>query len=234
MIHDEYYDKARQRGGRYATGLPERSVPGRLAPHRDALPCGRAPSAALTQSGHQSKIPARLAKHFSIIVLLFFLKTMAIAQESDHRYEVYFFLLDECRICQEMTPYINDIYDQYHDRIKFIGYFPNFSSKPEQIEAFKATYNIAFELKTDYFKKKSLQMGATVLPEAVLYDLHQEEIRYRGRINDLFYAPGKRRRHLSSHDLQSAIESALSGKTDTMQTTPAIGCFINFKEMNDE
>lgn len=223
------------RGGRYATGLPERSVSissrsfgttSRRSPFRST------PFAALT---HSHFIHRKVMRFIHKLILLFAIVIIcqmnAFAQKENQKLEVYFFLLDECRICQEMTPHINTIYDQYKDQISFIGYFPNFSSKPEQIDTFKSTYAIPFDLKTDYFKSKASKMGVTVLPEAVLYNTLEQRILYRGRINNLFYAPGKRRHHITAHDLKSAIERALNNSIDEPIITESIGCFINFNEM---
>lgn len=66
---------------------------------------------------------------------------------------------------------------------------------------------------------------ATVTPTAVLVD-HAGEIRYRGRVDNLYAALGKTRQQVTSHDLRDALEAVLSGRPVTNPETESIGCFI--------
>lgn len=144
---------------------------------------------------------------------------------------VYLFLLDECRICQEMAPEINRIYNDFHsNEIGFVGIFPNFSSKQAGIEVFKNKYKIKFAIKTDYFKKWSNRFNATILPEVILYNETKQVVVYRGLINDLYYAPSKRKHHVSNHYLRDALEAALLQKKPAVTKTEPVGCFINFND----
>lgn len=144
---------------------------------------------------------------------------------------VYLFLLDECRICQEMAPELNRIYqDCQGKQIGFLGVFPNFSSKKKGIEKFKSKYEIKFETKTDYFKKMTNRFNATVLPEVILYNETKKTVVYRGMINDLFYAPSKRRHHVNHHYLRDAIYASLLGRKPNISESIPIGCFINFND----
>ena len=145
---------------------------------------------------------------------------------------VYIFLLDECMISQFYTPQLNQYFDNYHDRkVGFIGYFPNFASKPGQIEAFGKTYHLAFPLKPDYYKDWTRKFGITVTPEVAVWDHREDRLIYRGRIDDSYVRVGKRKTHPQNEDLKNVIESWLEGKTPTDTiVTQAIGCFINFAD----
>jgi len=141
---------------------------------------------------------------------------------------VYYFLLDECRVCQEITPYINDIYSKYEHNFIFVGLFPNMSSKMENIEIFKRKFNIPFDLKADYFQEKAILFGATVMPEVIVFN-HTKQIKlYQGRINDLFYAPGKRKHFISKHNLEIALSSIRNQENNFEKETIPVGCLINF------
>jgi hypothetical protein len=50
--------------------------------------------------------------------------------------------------------------------------------------------------------------------------------KYRGRIDDRYFAPGKRRAEPASHDLRAALEAVLAGKPVPRAETEAIGCPI--------
>ena len=144
---------------------------------------------------------------------------------------VYFFLLDECRICQEMTPYINQIYDNYHQEFSFVGLFPNFSSTPEGIETFKSKYKVIMPLLSDHLKIFAHKLGATIMPEVVVYNHTKDKIVYKGKINDLYYAPGKRKHHIKDETLINVLTKITAGEKYNFQNTQAVGCFINYSEL---
>ena len=49
---------------------------------------------------------------------------------------------------------------------------------------------------------------------------------YRGRINDLYAAPGRRRPSATTRDLAAAIDEALEGRAPNPARTDAVGCVI--------
>jgi len=151
--------------------------------------------------------------------------------EPSSRYTVYFFLLDECKISNEYGPELNKYYEKFRsEEIKFVGIFPNFSSKKENIQHFKSKYNIEFELKTDYYKSLSQKLDAKILPEVFVYDNHHGNIVYRGRIDDRYVSIGKRRRVIRHHDLRDVLNNISTGNRITSYRTDAIGCLINFND----
>jgi len=157
--------------------------------------------------------------------------TLASAQEPlySDSITVNLFLLDECRICQYYGPIINQIHTEFaSDDILFKGYFPNFSSKKEQIAQFKEDYALPFELKTDYFKKKSKRFELEVLPTVVIYDERQKKILYQGRIDNRFYGVGKQRQVTTHNDLINALEAIVNQLPIEEKSTQPVGCFINF------
>lgn len=146
-------------------------------------------------------------------------------------YTVYFFLLDECKICKDYGPEFNDYFDQYaSDKIQFVGIFPNFSSKKENIKNFKDKYGVEFKLKTDYFKKLSNKLGANVLPEVFVYDHDNDVVVYRGRIDDRYVSIAKRKRVIKHYDLKEVLDNISLGKKIKSKRTEAIGCLINYND----
>ena len=67
--------------------------------------------------------------------------------------------------------------------------------------------------------------GVEVTPEAAVFSPAGAVV-YRGRINDLFAALGKKRAEPTTHDLRAALDAVVAGKAPPVATTPAIGCFI--------
>ncbi|MDF1694992.1 MAG: redoxin domain-containing protein [Saprospiraceae bacterium] len=143
---------------------------------------------------------------------------------------LYLFLLDDCPICIQYTPTLNELHAAYGEEIAFIGYFPNFSSKPEKIEEFKKQYGIQFPLFTDYYKSKAKLFNAQITPEVILYDHEQNQILYQGRIDNKFFKLGRRRNVVTEHDLKNAIENRLNDLPIEKKYVEAIGCYINYSD----
>ena len=145
---------------------------------------------------------------------------------------VNFFLLDECKITQNMTAEINRLYTEFNSSsCQFIAYWPNFSSKPPKIEAFKEKYQLQLPCKTDYYKTKAKKMQATIAPEVVVYDEKNKKILYRGRIDNSYAKIGQRRRVITERNLHMALTQISKQEQIGIPITQAIGCFINFKEL---
>jgi len=162
------------------------------------------------------------------ILIIFVTITRSFSSDS---ITVYLFLLDECRICQELAPEINAIHADFTNKnIGFIGLFPNFASKQVGIEKFKKKYSITLPTKTDYYKKVAQKFNAEILPTAVVYNETKQKIEYIGAINDLFYKPGKRKSQSAKHYLRDALSSVIKGTSPEITSTQPIGCFINFND----
>lgn len=173
---------------------------------------------------------------FMLIFLAYFLTSFPSIlpgnqPQVDTKYTVYFFLLDECKICREYGPELKKYSEKYqsHD-IDFVGVFPNFSSKKEQIQKYKSEFDLQFELKTDYFKKLSKRFGAKVLPEVFIYDHTLDTVIYSGRIDDRYVSIGQRQRVIKNYDLEKVLDSIVDNKELHVTRTEAIGCFINYND----
>lgn len=163
-----------------------------------------------------------------VLCLLFFRHANATPNDS---ITIYIFLLDECRISQEVAPEINKLYDEASQiGMGFIGLFPNHASTQEGIQHFVKKYRLHFPVKEDYQKEFAKKLGATIMPEVVVYNETQKQILYKGLINNLYYAPGKRRHRITEHYLKDVIFALHQGLTPRISQTEAIGCFINFSE----
>ncbi|MFT4535237.1 MAG: peroxiredoxin [Saprospiraceae bacterium] len=173
-----------------------------------------------------------------IVILLFFALQMGTSQSRDVNKKqsstdsltLYLFLLDDCPICLNYTTLLNDLYTEYGSRISFLGYFPNFSSKPKKIDFFKKTYGIEFPLQTDYHKAQAKKWNAVVTPEVILYNNTTKKIIYQGRIDNKFVRLGKRRNIVTEHELINAIEQTLDSKEVLTPYAEPIGCFINYND----
>ena len=145
---------------------------------------------------------------------------------------VYVFLHDDCLISQFYTLELTRLYEKYHtQKVGFVGYFPNATSTPEQIDAFATSYKITFPLLPDYTKELTRKLGITVTPEVAVWDHRSDQMIYRGRIDDSYVRVGKRKTHPQNRDLEDIINSWLLNQSKgTLVQTQAIGCFISFTD----
>lgn len=159
--------------------------------------------------------------------------TLLMAAQADGKdsISVIFFLLDDCVICRDYAPQVNALYDTYGEEMTFVGYFPNFSSKTEKIDAYRNTFGVQFDLKTDYFKTQALKYGAEILPEVVVYNHSADSTIYQGRIDNTFERIGRRRKVTTKHELKEVLK-ALHNKTPYTgpQKTSPVGCYINYTD----
>ncbi len=168
---------------------------------------------------------------FFILALLCFSGGLK-AQKYSNNISVNFFLLDECKISINMTAEMKTIFESYtSEQFSFKAYFPNLASNEESIVSFKEDYQLPFECVSDYQKIRSKLLGATVAPEVVVYDEVKKEILYRGRIDNSYFEVGNRRRVITKRDLHEALSAILTDQAIIQKETEAIGCFINYKEV---
>ena len=147
---------------------------------------------------------------------------------------VYIFLHETCVISQFYTLPLRSLHETYaNDSLQFVGIFPSFSSKKQQIAAFKKKYQLQFRLKTDYYKTKTKLLGATVTPEVVIYNEDQQTILYKGRIDDTYFRIGKKRRVTTTSELQDALTAIVNNEPILVKETEAIGCFINQRALGN-
>jgi peroxiredoxin len=166
-----------------------------------------------------------------LIFIVFWLFVLSAHSQSRDSFTVYVFLLDECRICQEISPELRKIADITRDQnIGMTGFFPNHATTEEGLKKFIKKYKINFQVKTDHDKKMAEKFSAAVLPEVVVWNETRQQVFYRGAVNNLFFAPGKRRHHISQNYLKDAIFAIQKGIKPEISVTEPVGCLINYSE----
>ncbi|MEL6672075.1 MAG: hypothetical protein AAFR61_07775 [Bacteroidota bacterium] len=146
---------------------------------------------------------------------------------------VYVFLHESCVISQYYTLPLRRLHNKYADEnLRFIGLFPNASSQPQKMQAFKAAYKLPFDLQTDHDHARKEAFGATVTPEVVVFNESQGKILYQGRIDDSYARVGKRRRVSTTSELADVLHALAKNKPIEVANTQPIGCFISKKNPN--
>jgi len=138
---------------------------------------------------------------------------------------VILFLAPLCPICQNMTHEMRLLEKEFAGApVEFVGVFPNPSTSPEQIAEFGETYGLTMRLVADTGDWAG-RLAARWTPEAFVLD-QQDSVVYRGRLNDRYFAPGKRRPRTRNRDLRTALKDVLEGRPVSTPVTDAVGCPI--------
>lgn len=143
---------------------------------------------------------------------------------------VYVFLSESCPICQSYTLTLKKLYTKYSNKnVKFIGVFPNYYADSDSVNTFKKKYSIPFDLILDKNGALTKRFGAKITPE-VFVENATHDVLYSGRIDDSFYALGKRRNVITSNDLDNVLDEITTHKNIKTSKTQAVGCIINLSE----
>ena len=140
-------------------------------------------------------------------------------------WRILIFLAPLCPICQNMTFDLRQLEQDYSDRsVEFVGVFPNASTTPAQIASFKETYGLSMNMIQDTAGWAET-LGAKWTPEVFVLD-QRDSVVYQGRINDRYFAPGKRKPKTKRRDLDAALRDCLAGRPVADPVTDAVGCPI--------
>lgn len=140
-------------------------------------------------------------------------------------YRVLIFLAPLCPICQDMTYDLRTLELEFADApVAFVGLFPNPSTRAEQIAEFDAVYGLSMSLQPDT-SGWAERLGALWTPEVFVLDA-RDSVVYRGRINDRYFAPGRRKNRTRRRDLHEALSELMAGVPVSVPRTDAVGCPI--------
>lgn len=146
---------------------------------------------------------------------------------------VAFFVATDCPVSNAYAPEIQRVCREYSGRgvacsliYEDIDSAPHNATLLQQVRAhldeFKYT---AVPAALDADRAAAGAVKASITPTAVVVD-RGGDIRYRGRIDNLYAALGKTRQQVTSHDLRDALDAVLAGRPVPHPDTEPIGCFI--------
>lgn len=139
-------------------------------------------------------------------------------------------LAADCPISQKYIPSLNALRKRFTEQDLHIqAIFPGHVKKSAR-KKFTREYNLTFPLETDKNFLCVNRLGATVSPEVFVFDT-ERIIRYRGAIDNWFYELGGYRKAATENYLADAITSLLAGKLPAMDSTTALGCYIQLPDV---
>jgi redoxin len=153
-------------------------------------------------------------------------KPFDLRKSSEGRVRVAVFTRSDCPVSNQLAPEIRMMFEILHPQgVDIYLVYVDPSEKPEKIREHLRQYEYPCAGLRDPEHTLVAQTGATVTPEAVVFD-SDWRIVYRGRINNEYLEIGKSRTASVRHDLQDAIEATLAGQPVAEPITRAVGCYI--------
>ena len=140
---------------------------------------------------------------------------------------VLFFITSDCPISNSYAPEIQRICSEYGPKqvsCDLVYVDPDLTTAAVKKHVQDFGY-AAVSAILDSSQKLVKAAGATITPEAAVIG-PSGQVLYRGRIDNVYAALGKRRPEATEHDLRKALDEVLSGKPVSTPQTQAIGCYI--------
>jgi hypothetical protein len=142
------------------------------------------------------------------------------------RASVLIFTTTDCPIANAMLPEITRIEQEFSKQgVAFTLVQVDPDTNAAAVREHDKSYGISIPSVLDPKHELVRRYKATRTPEAFVI-MPDGSIAYHGRINDLYHAPGQRRRAPAINDLRDALASVVSGKPVGKSYQPAIGCVI--------
>jgi thiol-disulfide isomerase/thioredoxin len=143
-----------------------------------------------------------------------------------NRVVIFLFISTDCPISNAYAPEVNRIAAQYGRRgvaIRLVH--ADADVTPEIARKHLADYRYTMTAVLDPAQKLAGRLGAKITPEAFVVAADGRTV-YRGRIDDMFPALGKRRPEPTERDLRNALDAFLEGRPVAKPVTQAVGCYL--------
>lgn len=137
---------------------------------------------------------------------------------------VLVFVRTDCPISNRYAPLLQRISSQYAARVAFWLVYPGKTTSAEKIRQHETDYGYKLPALRDPQHALVLQARVQVTPEAAVFDATHRLV-YHGRIDNLYEDVGRARPAATTHELDDAIQAALTRKA-APPNTPAVGCYI--------
>jgi hypothetical protein len=139
---------------------------------------------------------------------------------------VLLFVSVECPVSNRYAPELRRMYDRLTAQgVRFWLVYPNPLEDATAIRRHVEAFGHPGEPIRDPYQELAKQAGATITPEAAVYDANGRLV-YRGRIDDRYVSLGVERPAPTRRDLDLALTSTLAGQRVEVANTQAVGCFI--------
>lgn len=147
-------------------------------------------------------------------------------QISSNKASVILFLQPECPFCNSYGKTLKQLDSVFKSKdVKVYGVVAGKNFPDSEIVAYKNKFNLEFPFLLDPDFVLTQQLKATITPQAFLLNQQGKTI-YYGMIDNWGYEIGKTRAHATEFYLTDAVNAFLSNKPIPIDSTKAIGCYI--------
>lgn len=146
-------------------------------------------------------------------------------QKSPGKIVVLVFVRTDCPISNRYAPAIQDISAKHEGKTAFWLVYPDKSESAEKIRRHEREYSYKLPALRDPQRALVKLAQVRVTPEVAVFDL-SHHLTYHGRIDNLYQDFGRARRAPTTHELEDAIQAAITGHAPPA-STPGVGCFIS-------
>ena len=139
---------------------------------------------------------------------------------------VLVFVRTDCPISNRYAPTIQRLSAAHEAKAAFWLVYPSKAEFTEVIRKHDREYGYKIPALRDPQKVLVKESHAQITPEVAVFDVNRHLV-YHGRIDNLYEDIGRARTIATTHELEDAIEAALSGKSLAADTAQAVGCYIS-------
>jgi peroxiredoxin len=144
----------------------------------------------------------------------------------DKKAIVVVFVSFECPVSASYSSALAELAKTYRDKqVVFVAINSSDDGDAAHIAKQAAEYKLPFPVFKDAHYRAADAFKADTVPSAFVLD-RNFVLRYRGRIDDGYYARLKKNGRITRHDLRQALEEVLAGKTVSEPATKPVGCTI--------
>lgn len=148
-----------------------------------------------------------------------------IADHQDTKAVALVFLGPECPLCQRYAPTLKALFEGRGAGVELYGVVSGESHARKDAAEYAKDYALPFPVLFDPAGELAAHFKPTHVPEAFVLD-GDLAVKYRGRIDDWYEAPGKPRMRVTSHDLKDALAAVRDGKEPATAKTAPVGCLF--------
>ena len=140
--------------------------------------------------------------------------------------QVFLFVRTDCPVTNRYAPELRRIALEFQNRnVAFYLVYPDPDTNKRAIENHIAEFQFPGTPLRDPDHELEKRSHATTAPEAAVFDA-SGNLKYHGRIDDLWISPGVSRPEAHVHDLEDAIFSVIAGRPVARPETKAVGCSL--------
>ena len=138
---------------------------------------------------------------------------------------VLLFVMTDCPISNRYAPEVRRLHDEFAGAVRFWLVYVDAHRPLDELQEHRASFGYPFAAVRDVDRALAALVGATVTPEAAVFDAAQRMV-YRGRIDDRYVSFGVARRAPRTRDLHDRLRRLAAGETLAFSQTRAVGCYI--------